>query len=188
MLRPRGAGGSLPHLPATRGRWLLAAAPSALESYRQWVNAGATWLRPGVCFAAVLVRASLVHAGLGKTTPQACAPHLAELLQGGPVFVQRGLVPGEETYVALIPATAGRLWNVRGTTAHAPRALLWVPAPDIVRPDPDGHEGPWWVCPPAGPTELCDPRGLAALALVGIDSLDREHDRQATEAGAGSDA
>ncbi|MGW5925215.1 hypothetical protein ACWF2L_03075 [Streptomyces anulatus] len=144
------------------GHWLLAAAPSVKEARADWEESGSAWLRPGALFGAVVVRASVLHAALGTDSPIECAP-LVDV--GGPVFYSDEGFGREGAYTALVPASVALMWSVNGSIPHHRRALLEVPAPQVVRPERAGR--PWWVVPLNGPGLLCDPDLLAALAMQG---------------------
>lgn len=68
------------------GHWLLSAAPLRPHAKVEWRENGAAWLRPGALFAAVVIRAFVVHAAIGLDSPEACAAPLADALEGGPMF------------------------------------------------------------------------------------------------------
>ncbi|MFD3612407.1 hypothetical protein ACFWXA_30935 [Streptomyces atroolivaceus] len=152
------------------GHWLLPAAPVLEDAHADWKNKGSAWLRPGVLFGAVTAPASLIHAALGLDDPVACAPPLAEGLEGGPVFYHPEGFGREGSYVALLPASVGLAWGVQGSLSHPYRALLQVPAPDVIEPQEDG---PWWVVPLDGPGLLCPPDRLAALVNLGREAKAR---------------
>ncbi|WP_327415373.1 hypothetical protein [Streptomyces sp. NBC_01233] len=147
------------------GTWLLPSAPSVQQAVAEWRNAGAAWLRPGVLFGAVVIREDLVHAALALDDPELCAAPLAEGLENGPVFYSREGFGNQGSYTALVPASVALTWRVGGSMGHHYRALLLVPAPDVVKPPDDG--GPWWVVPMDGPGLLCPPDRLAALVRMG---------------------
>ncbi|MFC5072934.1 hypothetical protein ACFPN0_15385 [Kitasatospora cinereorecta] len=149
------------------GHWLLPAAPVLEDANADWKNKGSAWLRPGILFGAVILPASLVHAALGLDDPVTCAAPLAEGLEGGPVFCTPKGFGREGSYVALVPASASLAWDVPGSVSHPCRALLQVPAPDVIEPQEDG---PWWVVPLDGPGLLCPPDRLAALVNLGRDA------------------
>jgi hypothetical protein len=152
------------------GHWLLPAAPEIEAGRADWKDTGSAWLRPGALFGAVIVPASLVHAALGLDDPIACAPPLAEGLEGGPVYYSPEGFGREGSYVALVPASVALSWSVRGCLSHPYRALLQVPAPDVIQPQEDG---PWWVVPLDGPGLLCPPDRLAALVTLGREAKAR---------------
>ncbi|MFE7863237.1 hypothetical protein [Streptomyces bacillaris] len=149
--------------------WLLRAALSPAEAWARWEESGVAWLRPGDRFGAVALRAALVHAALGLTSPMACVTTLDVRLGGGPVFYRDHHFGGEGSYTMLIPAGASQGWRAAGAVTYSWHAQVEVPAPEIVRP-----EGalPWWVVPPGGPDALCDPEALAALAAQGHAALE----------------
>jgi hypothetical protein len=153
------------------GHWLLASAPLIPTARSEWSNKGAAWLRPGLLFGAVIIEAAVIHAALGMDDPVACAPSLAEGLEGGPLFYSRHHFRGTGAYTALVPASVGMQWKLPGAVAHPARALLLVPAPDVIAPREDG---PWWVVSLDGPGTLCPPDRLAALVLLGREALGRE--------------
>ncbi|MFC8341198.1 hypothetical protein ACFUJX_29850 [Streptomyces rubiginosohelvolus] len=144
------------------GHWLLGAAPSLQEARATWEESGSAWLRPGVLFGAVVVRAGVVHAALGMDSPIGCAP-LVDI--GGPVFYSDAGFGREGAYTALVPAPVALVWSVNGSLPHHRRALLEVPAPQVVMPERAGR--PWWVVPLDGPGLLCDPNLLADLVKQG---------------------
>ncbi|URM89429.1 hypothetical protein LUW75_04805 [Streptomyces sp. MRC013] len=94
-----------------------------------------------------------------------CAPPLAESLEGGPVFYSRDGFPDQGSYTALVPPSVAMTWQVEGSMSHPYRALLLVPAPDVIEPQ---KAGPWWVVPLDGPGLLCPPDRLAALVSLGV--------------------
>ncbi|MEU5036136.1 hypothetical protein AB0G48_18545 [Streptomyces rubiginosohelvolus] len=144
------------------GHWLLGAAPSLQEARATWEESGSAWLRPGVLFGAVVVRAGVVHAALGMDSPIGCAP-LFDV--GGPVFYSDEGFGREGAYTALVPASVALVWSVNGSLPHHRRALLEVPAPQVMMPERAGR--PWWVVPLDGPGLLCDPDLLADLVKQG---------------------
>lgn len=150
------------------GHWLLGAAPSLQVARKNWEEDGATFLKPGVLFGAIVVRAAVVHAALLLNDPAECGPSLRARLGGGPVIYGEQCFGTEGAYIALVPASVAAMWDMRGSVAHHGGALLEVPAPERVRPD----EGPtWWVVPLEGPAVLCDPGPLADLIGLGHDAL-----------------
>ncbi|MFW3477117.1 hypothetical protein ACN24M_39265 [Streptomyces microflavus] len=150
------------------GQWLLGAAPSRQEARASWEENGSAWLRPGVLFGAITMPAGLVHAALGEGSPLECATALDVRLCGGPVFYgERGFGP-EGGYTALVPASAAMMWSAPGATPHHHKALLEVPAPELVRPE---RTMSWWVVQLDGPGTLCEPALLAALVAQGYNAL-----------------
>jgi hypothetical protein len=145
----------------------MAAAPKFPQNRVDWRERGAAWLRPGVLFGAVMVPEGLVHAALGLDGPVECAGPLAVGLGGGPVFYSRRGFGRVGAYTALVPAAAGMSWRLAGSVAAASRALLLVPAPDVIGPR---DEGPWWVVPPDRSGLLCPPDWLAALVALGCEA------------------
>ncbi|MFJ2205917.1 hypothetical protein [Streptomyces microflavus] len=154
---------------AAGGQWLLGAAPSRHEAWASWEETGTAWLRPGVLFGAILVRAGVMHAALGESSPMECATALDVRLCGGPVFYGEEGFGAEGCYTALVPASVAMQWAVRGSIPHHRQALLEVPAPEIVRPE---RTLSWWVVPLDGPGTLCEPGMLAALVAQGQAVLD----------------
>ncbi|WP_434593214.1 hypothetical protein [Streptomyces sp. A5-4] len=136
----------------------------------EWETNGVAWLRPGALFTAVLIPASVIHVAVGLPGPKECAPHIAEVLDEGPVFFQRGGFGPDDTYTALLPAGAARYWFMSRTVVHTPHALLLVPAPDVREP---AETGPWWVVPLEGPGLLCPADRLAALVGFGLSRTGR---------------
>ena len=145
------------------GQWLLAASSSPSQGRTEWLTAGAAWLRPGALFTAVTVPAGLVHAAVGETEPEACAGHLARVLDG-PLIYQPQQSGPEDEYTALLPASAGRAWRMEGTRVADRRALVLVPAPGQCQ---RAGAGPWWVLPPDGPGNLCSMVLWASLVTAG---------------------
>lgn len=141
------------------GHGLLAAAPTSGQARVEWADSGAAWLRPGVLFSAVTVKASVMHQAVGRATPEGCAPLLAAELDG-PVFYLPAAFGRDGGYTVLLPASAARIWRVRGTVVSPQNALLRVPAPDRCQPTVDT---PWWVVPIDGPGALCAPALLVSL-------------------------
>lgn len=163
-----------PVVPARSGRmesgfWLLSAAPSLHQTRTDWAEKGAAWLRPGLVFAAVSVPAALMHAAVGKQSPQECAAQLAEALQGGTslFYSPAGFGP-DGAYTALLPPGVGDEWGLPGTVAHPQQALLLVPSPDRCEP---AEDGPWWVVGADAPIMVCLPDRLAALVDLGRERL-----------------
>lgn len=153
------------------GDWLLSSAPIQAQAKTEWDENGAAWLRPGVLFTAVVIRAAVVHAATGFDCPEACAPALADVLEGGPLFYNPVGFGPEGSYTALLPARVAQLPPMPGTVRHAQRALLLVPAPNAT----ERTEGaPWWVSPLDGPGLLCPPGRIAVLAAFGRDALHAE--------------
>lgn len=150
------------------GHWLLESAPTRPQAKAAWDENGAAWLRPGVLFAAAVIRAGIVHAAVGLDSPEACAPALADVLEGGPLFYNAAGFGPEGSYTMLLPARVAQLPPMPGTVAHPQRALLLVPAPNAT----ERTEGaPWWVSPLDGPGLLCPPDRVAVLAAFGRDVL-----------------
>lgn len=145
------------------GHWLLAAADSIPDANARWKYDGEACLRTGALFTAVMISAAVVHSAIGETTPQRCAPRLRDALEG-PVIFDPAACRQEGGYTALLPASAGRFWNVPSTTLYPARALLLVPAPERCAPVEDR---PWWVVPLDGPAQLCSTALLASLASLG---------------------
>jgi len=160
-----------PERQLASGTWLLAAAPLRAQAVSEWEDSGAAWLRPGALFTAVIMPASLVHAAVGLPGPRECAPHLAEVLEEGPMFFHRGGFGSDDSYTALLPASASHYWHMSRTVVHTSRALLLVPAPDVCGPADDGR--PWWVSPLEGPGLLCPADKLAALVGLGLSRTTR---------------
>ncbi|WP_330248624.1 MULTISPECIES: hypothetical protein [unclassified Streptomyces] len=150
------------------GHWLLSAAPLRPHAKVEWRENGAAWLRPGALFAAVVIRAFVVHAAIGLDSPEACAAPLADALEGGPMFYDAEGFGREGSYTALLPARVAQLAPMPGTVAHPQRGLLLVPAPDVIE---RVETGPWWMTPLDGPGLLCPPDRIAALASSGQDVL-----------------
>ncbi|MEU2823010.1 hypothetical protein ABZ763_12210 [Streptomyces bacillaris] len=150
------------------GNWLLGAAPSLRGARASWEESGTAWLRPGALFGAIIIRASVVHAALGLDSPIECAAPLDVRLGGGPVFYGEAGFGPEGAYTALVPASVAGAWSTRGSMPHHRRALLEVPAPEIVRPE---RAPRWWVVPLDGPGLLCEPGLLAALVTQGRNAL-----------------
>jgi hypothetical protein len=145
------------------GEWLVPAAPSKGQAHTEWYQAGAAWLRSGDPWTAVTVPARVVDAAVGKRGPESCAPLLTRALDGGPMFYRPPGVARGAAYTALLRVSEGRLWNEPGTRAHAPRAMVLVPAPGACAP---AGERPWWVVPGIGP-RWCSAERLAALVGAG---------------------
>ncbi|KPI33246.1 hypothetical protein OV450_1334 [Actinobacteria bacterium OV450] len=145
------------------GHWLLASATTLPVAMRTWRENGAAWLRPGALYCAVLIPAAVMHAATGYDTPEACAPRLADVLDG-PVFYDPSSFRQEGGYTALLPLHAALMWRVPSTLLHPPGTPLLVPAPDRCTPV-DGR--PWWVVPLESPGQLCSPALVAALAGLG---------------------
>jgi hypothetical protein len=141
------------------GEWLLSAAPALDHARARWADAGMAWLRPGSLFTAVTVTARLIHEAVGRPGPQECASLLAAELDG-PVFYRLGEFGPDAGYTVLLPASAARIWRVRGTVVLHSAALFLVPAPDRCEPAADA---PWWVVPPGRLGTLCTPTLLASL-------------------------
>lgn len=150
------------------GHWLLASARSRPDAVTEWREQGATLLRPGLLFGAVSIPAALVHAAVGMATPQECAAPLAEALNG-PLFYEPDPAGFEDSYTALIPASAALRWRLPESAAHPYRAMLLVPAPDRTSPGADPTM-PWWVVPVDGPGILCSADRVAALLTLGRDA------------------
>ncbi|MFI0934554.1 hypothetical protein ACH4RG_22890 [Streptomyces sp. NPDC021019] len=147
------------------GHWLLDAAPSARRARLDWIDRGTTFLTPGPRFGAIIVQASVMHAALLlDNEPERCAARLPVGLRGGPIYYAKQQFGREAGYVALVPASVAMEWNVPGSVAHRPQATLDVPAPNNTSPD---HGPAWWLTPPEGPGELCDPGALATLSRHG---------------------
>ncbi|MFG3397389.1 hypothetical protein [Streptomyces parvus] len=150
------------------GHRLLGAAPSFQVARRNCGEAGVTFLKPGVLFGAIVVRAAVVHAALLLNDPAEWGPSLRAGFGGGPVFYGEQRFGTEGTYIALKPASVAAMQDVRRSVAHHHGALLEVPAPERVRPD----EGPaWWVASLEGPAVLCASDPLADLIGLGHDAL-----------------
>ncbi|MEW1892304.1 hypothetical protein [Streptomyces sp. NPDC085659] len=150
--------------------WLLSAAPDAHRSQDEWRTQGWTWLRPGVLFGAVVVRARLVHAALGLDDPLACRQPLPEHLDG-PVFYSPDLFGREGAYTVMVTASTAMGWRAIGSVAHDYRATLRIPRPDLIDPPEDGS--PWWVVPLDGPGVLCKARPLIAFISAGRQATGR---------------
>lgn len=144
----------------TANHWLLSAAPTPDQTRYGWPDSGAAWLRPGALFAAVIVRAGVMHEAVGEPGPERSVAALTDALDG-PVFYRRGEFGPEAAYTVLLPASAARIWQVPDTVVLPPRALLLVPAPD--RSTPNSEDPPWWVVPPDSSGSLCTPALLASL-------------------------
>ena len=155
--------GTPPEWRVTDGHWLLGAAPSLPQAIAEWRDAGAAWLLPGELFAAVLVPAYIVHAGLGVDGPEQAAGPLGEVVDG-PVFWQPDAFAREAAYVALLTAGAARGWSVPRTVLHASRGLVLVPAPDRQTPDAGG---PWWAVAPEDHPRVCSPLTVSSLVAAG---------------------
>ncbi|MGC4947680.1 hypothetical protein ACLQ2N_15980 [Streptomyces sp. DT224] len=153
------------------GHWLLSAAPNLRKSREDWQVKGSTWLRPGVLFGAIVIRASFVHRALDVDSPTQCRRSLAEHLEGGPVFYSPEHFRREGSYTVLVTASTAMAWRSRGSVAHNYGALLQVPGPRVTEPLDDGC--PWWVVPLEGPALLCRARPLAALVTAGRLAVDR---------------
>jgi hypothetical protein len=146
------------------GEWLVLAAPTKGQAHTEWYQAGAAWLRPGDLWTAVTVPAYLVHAAVGKPSPEECAPLLARALDGGPMFYRPPGSTRGPAYTALLKVSEGRLWDEPGTRARAPRTMVLVPAPGVCAPA--GDERPWWVVP-GGESRWCAAGPLAELVAAG---------------------
>jgi hypothetical protein len=176
--RPRAAGtGAAPEAGAlsTRaerrlasGQWLAASAPVRTQARTEWDERAVTWLRPGVLFAAVVIRAAVVHAAVGMDSPEVCAPALVDALEGGPMFYTPDAFGPEGAYTALLPARVSQLPSIAGTVTYPQGDLLLVPPQNVTE---SALGLPWWVCPLDGPGLLCPPHRIALLAAYGRDVL-----------------
>ncbi|WP_228995191.1 hypothetical protein [Streptomyces sp. DH8] len=148
-------------------RWLLEAAMFPQAAKSDWADDGTTFLLPGNLFGAIAVRASLVHTALLLDDPAKCGPSLRKRLRDAPVFYQENQFGREGAYVVLVSTDVAAQWDVPGSVAHHPGALLEVPAPGRIR-----ARGPiWWVVPVGAPGQLCAPDPLAALVKQGFDMI-----------------
>jgi hypothetical protein len=172
---PEQGGGVVVHLRQDREQgvrsWLLLSAPSGMDTARsEWQQGGIALLRCGALFGAVRMDTALVHAAAGSDDPDIAARFLAEVLHGGPVFVDRH----RACYYALVPPSAGnrREWRDQRYTPFAEflglGSYVGVPRPSFTRPD---DHFSYWVVPMDGPGDLCPVEALSHLVNHGRDLL-----------------
>ncbi|MEU5044527.1 hypothetical protein [Streptomyces griseorubiginosus] len=146
------------------GTWLLLAADSRDRALEEWRTGGIALLRCGIRFTAVRIDAGLIHAAAGSDTPEKVKEFLAEVLHGGPVFVDQH----SRRYYALVPSSeADRSeWSTqrRGAACLARGSFLGVPRFDLGNPD-DAFS--YWVVPMDGPGDLCPVAAVAQLVAYG---------------------
>ena len=146
--------------------WLAAAAPDPREVRAEWDLRGVALLPTGVLFSAVRIHAATVHAAAGTTAPEEIDRYLASALDG-PVL---GLADGA-SYVALLPVSSARKWDLPGTPCLGRGAFVGVPRPGSLR---EHGERAFWAVPMESAGVLCDPAEVFQLALLGQS---READR-----------
>ncbi|WP_019061664.1 hypothetical protein [Streptomyces prunicolor] len=157
--------------------WLLLSAQSADRARTEWQIGGVALLRCGALFAAVRMSADLVHAAAGSADAETVNAYLAEVLHGGPVFVDQH----SRRYYALVPASTADRPEWRGRRRDGAECLgrdsyLGVPRPEFN--DPLQHFS-YWCVPMDGPGDLCPPPEVSRLAAYG------RHRLAAAEAGGG---
>ncbi|WP_245237012.1 hypothetical protein RFN58_35830 [Streptomyces iakyrus] len=151
------------------GTWLLLSADSSDQARREWKEGGIALLRCGTLFAAVRMNADLVHAAAGSDDPETVKAYLANVLHGGPVFVDQN----SRLYYALMPSSTAdrREWVERrhvGAECLGPDSFLGVPRPDLNDPN---EAFSYWAVPMDGPGDLCPVKAVSQLVTYGRDRL-----------------
>ncbi|MGA5406931.1 hypothetical protein ACPCSC_06655 [Streptomyces lavendulocolor] len=141
--------------------WLVLAASDREKAWTEWDTYRVALLRCGSLFSAVRIPAHLVYAAAGTEEPERVRGFLAEVLDGGPVFLDVG---GQQFY-ALTPASAPRSWRLTVAECLDSDTFLGVPATDVTEYDPRCPA--YWALPMDGPGALCAPDDVAHLVLIG---------------------
>ncbi|MFF5655180.1 hypothetical protein [[Kitasatospora] papulosa] len=153
--------------------WLLLSADDTALARKDWANCGIALLRGGVHFSAVRLSPELVHSAARTSDADGVRHFLAEVLHGGPVFVDQHRF----SYYALVPPSAAAWPAWRGRQFEPDAVLLGggtyigVPRPEFSEP---GDHFSYWVVPMDGPGDLCPFVALAQLAAHGAHRLAAE--------------
>lgn len=149
--------------------WLLVSADDRMKARDEWRHQGIALLRCGTLFCAVRFERRVVEAAAGTEDTEKLDRFLAEVLHGGPVFMDQT----SERYYALVPPSAGKrsAWSEdRNPLAQFLGAghFLGVPRPTYN----DGHEErTYWSVPMESAGDLCPPEALSQLLTVGYFNL-----------------
>lgn len=150
--------------------WLLMSADNRTKAREEWRHQGLALLRCGTLFSAVRFERRVVEATAGTQDPEQLDSYLAEVLHGGPVFMDQN----SERYYALVPPSTEKRpeWSGRPRRPLAEFLgeghFLGVPRPTYGGPS-EGRL--YWCVPMDGPGDLCPPEALSQLLAVGYYRL-----------------